>query len=179
MKRIVIASLIGIMLFSVPVQAAPEMIPIQKTAPQVSAENDAAEFLSQNAVKIPLNIYTECVSAGNEYQICPEMLMAICWVESNCQPDVKAGSCCGLMQVNPRWHTDRMDRLGVTDIYDPEGNIKVAADYLAELFRDNEDPAVVLMEYNGDSHAKEPGYLSIYAEKTLKISAALERVHGK
>lgn len=43
------------------------------------------------------------------------------------------GASCGYMQVQERWHWDRMERLGVTDLMHPFGNFRVGCDYLAEL----------------------------------------------
>lgn len=119
---------------------------------------------------------------GAESGICPELLQALAWKESRYQEEAEAGGCSGLMQVAGRWHWERMERLGVTDLHDPEGNMKVAADYLAELFARYEDPGMVLMVYNGDSQAaeyQETGELSKYAEAVLEKSYQLELEHGK
>lgn len=43
------------------------------------------------------------------------------------------GRSVGYMQVQRRWHEDRMARLGVTDLTDPYGNFRAGCDYLAEL----------------------------------------------
>jgi hypothetical protein len=43
------------------------------------------------------------------------------------------GRSVGYMQVQRRWHEDRMARLGVTDLTDPYSNFRVGCDYLAEL----------------------------------------------
>ena len=43
------------------------------------------------------------------------------------------GASCGFMQVQERWHWDRMERLGVTDLSDPFGNFRVGCNFLAEL----------------------------------------------
>lgn len=122
-------------------------------------------------------------TAGAEYNICPELLQAITWRESNYIPDVDNGSCKGLMQVSSRWHTDRMEELGVTDLHDPVGNMMVAADYLAELFEEHGDASVVLMFYSGDSRAEDYsrgiGKMSSYVSEVLEASATLEREHGK
>ena len=124
-----------------------------------------------------------CVEIGERYCICPELLMAMIEAESSGIPDAENGSCKGLMQVSERWHKDRMERLGVTDIYDPYGNILVAADYSVELAEKHEDVGMVLMVYNGDSRAKDYAEgkceLSSYAQKILDRSAELERLHGK
>lgn len=124
-----------------------------------------------------------CNEIGEMNGICPELLMAMIETESSGRADAENGSCKGLMQVSERWHYDRMERLGVTDIYDPYGNILVAADYLLELFEKHEDVGVVLMVYNGDSRADEFAAgeceLSNYAQNILARSETLERLHGK
>lgn len=122
------------------------------------------------------------IRVGEEFSICPELLQAAAWQESRYQEDAEAGGCSGLMQVSGCWHRERMERLGVVDLYDPEGNMRVAADYLAELFARYEDTGMVLMVYNGDSMAKEyqeTGELSDYAAAVLEKSYQLEQEHGK
>ena len=124
-----------------------------------------------------------CVEIGEIYGICPELLMAMIEAESSGNPKAKNGSCKGLMQISEKWHADRMERLGVYDIYDPYGNILAATDYLMELFEKHGDVGVVLMKYNGDSKAdyfvNGKCGLSGYAKKILERSAHLERIHGK
>ena len=120
---------------------------------------------------------------GGEYGICPELLQAVAWQESRYQETAQAAGCTGLMQISERWHQDRMEKLGVADLYDPAGNMKVAADYLSELAEKYEDIGMVLMIYNGDSRAedyqKTGTGLSDYADAVLEMSQQLEREHGK
>lgn len=120
---------------------------------------------------------------GSRYGICPELLQAMVFYESSNNPKAKsAGGDTGYMQVNKKWHKDRMDRLGVEDLTDGYGNILVGTDYLAELAEKYEDIPLVLMKYNGDSKADklfQEGKMSDYAEKILSLSAKLERAHGK
>lgn len=124
-----------------------------------------------------------CVEIGEMHGICPELLMAMIEAESSGNPKAANGSCKGLMQVSEKWHTDRMKRLGVSDIYDPYGNILVATDYLLELFEKHGDVGMVLMVFNGDSRANDYSEgkcgLSGYAKKILERSEHLERIHGK
>lgn len=124
-----------------------------------------------------------CSEIGEMYGICPELLMAMIEAESSGNPKATNGSCKGLMQVSDKWHTDRMERLGVSDIYDPYGNILVATDYLLELFEQYGDVGHVLMIYNGDSRADDYADgkcgLSGYSKKILERSEHLERIHGK
>lgn len=125
--------------------------------------------------------YTEEI--GAEYGICPELLQAMVFYESSNNPKAKnSGGDTGYMQINKKWHKDRMNRLGVQDLTDGYGNILVGADYLAELAKEYEDIPLVLMKYNGDSKADKlyrQGEMSDYAKKILDLSQELERLHGK
>lgn len=62
-------------------------------------------------------------------------VMAIAWKESLYQTDIigDGGDSIGMMQINTRWNTDRMERLGVTDLTDPVQSAMVAVDLLREL----------------------------------------------
>lgn len=139
----------------------------------VSQDNDT--YISEE-------IQGYCVEIGERYGVCPELLMAMIETESSGNPKAENGGCYGLMQVSTKYHSDRMERLGVTDIYDSYGNILVGTDYLMELAEEYGDIGVVLMKYNGFSKAEEyaeQGKLSKYAEKILERSADLEIIHGK
>jgi hypothetical protein len=65
------------------------------------------------------------------------------------------GNSVGYMQIYEKWHKERMEAEGVTDLYNPYENIRVGLNFLEELFLKYEDPAKVLMAYNmGESGAK-------------------------
>lgn len=126
--------------------------------------------------------YSYCYEIGNQYNICPELLMAVIEKESSGKSNATNGGCVGLMQVSARWHKDRMLRLGATDLYCERDNILVAADYLSELFQKYKDPSLVLDIYNGNSKAMwnyENGVISDYAGYILDRASELERLHGK
>lgn len=128
--------------------------------------------------------YNVCVEYGEEYNICPEFLMAVIEKESGGQADARNDGCIGLMQINAKWHKDRMERLGAKDLYDEEQNIHVAVDYLSELFEKYEEAYLVLMCYNmGEYKAQQlfdKGiYESNYAISICERAEELERLHGK
>ena len=126
--------------------------------------------------------YAYCYEIGNQYNICPELLMAVIEKESSGKSNATNGGCVGLMQVSARWHKDRMLRLGATDLYCERDNILVAADYLSELFQKYKEPSLVLDIYNGNSKAMwnyENGVISDYAGYILDRASELERLHGK
>ena len=74
------------------------------------------------------------------------------------------GKSVGLMQIQERWHKERMKRLGVTDLYDPEENITVGCDILSELLKKYGNYKDALSVYNsGNIHDGKQ-----YAERILK-----------
>lgn len=132
--------------------------------------------------EIPEDVQAACEKWGAAYDICPELLEAICYNESRYISTVENGTCKGLMQINTPYHKDRMKDCNVTDIFDIDSNIHVGADYLAELFKDHEDTAVVIGLYHGEANAEEKAKqnkLSSYTKKILEKAASLERAHGK
>ena len=134
-------------------------------------------FLLCNPCTLPENIQNMCVEAGEENGILPELLMAIIETESGGNTEAENNGCKGLMQVHEKVHTGRMDRLGVANIYDPEGNIKVGTDILLELFEQHEDTGLVLDLYNGNAKAFynfEHGIISDYSKRILERTEELE-----
>ena len=122
----------------------------------------------------------EDVSA--KYNVCPELILAIIEQESSGNPNAVNGDCKGLMQVSEKWHKDRMERLGVTDLFDPYGNILVGTDYFMELADEYDDLYLILMIYNGTSDAFERAETynwTEYAETIVKRTMELEEIHGK
>lgn len=152
--------------------------------PQTKEIEESRQRLEEIGVRIPNDVIYWCRAYGDEYGICPEVLEAICWVESNCISSISSadGSCKGLMQIKPSSHSKRMIRLNVNDIYDVKENIAIGSDYLHELMQ-TYDLTASLMAYNGDTGAIEryqrTGELSGYANKVLTIAKDLERIHFK
>lgn len=137
---------------------------------------------AEEQITVPEDVRKISEELGEAYNICPETIQAISWWESRFQPDAENGGCVGIMQVAPKWHKERMDRLGVTDLTDPRQNMMVAVDYLSNLVKDEEDMEEVLMRYHGESRINErleAGEMSAYVEGILTLSAELERQNGK
>lgn len=136
-----------------------------------------------NPIDVPPEVVEISEELGAQYDICPELIQAICFKESSLQPDAESDGHIGIMQVSTKWHKDRMDKLGVSDLFEPMQNMLVGTDYLAELIAQYEDVSVALMIYNGDSSAEDflngSADVSAYADEILAISAELERKNGK
>ena len=99
---------------------------------------------------IPLDGETQAYlrAACEETGVTYELALAVIWKETGYQNVTgDSGNSIGYMQVQPRWHQDRMNRLGVDDLSDPYGNFRVGCDYLAELLR-KYDTDKALTAYN-------------------------------
>jgi hypothetical protein len=107
------------------------------------------------------------------------LILAIIQKESHYNPTVNGSGAIGLMQVIPSCHTDRISRLGVSDIWDPYSNILVGTDLINDLLKIYKDPGLALMCYNmGEGNAlykyNNHGY-SGYALEVLSIKKEIER----
>ena len=80
-------------------------------------------------------LYKACGETGIRY----ELALAVIWQETDFRNVIgDGGESAGYMQVQEKWHRDRMERLGVTDLLDPYGNFLVGLDFLAELLEKHE-----------------------------------------
>lgn len=140
---------------------------------EISSVNGINIFKLPEETDIPEEYQNYCIEIGKQYHICPELLMAMIEQESSGRADiVNSAGDTGLLQVNPAWHRERMERLGVSDLTDPYSNILVAADYLAELFSENDgDIYLVLMKYNMRHETAEDMF---YAGKFSDYSVMVE-----
>lgn len=85
------------------------------------------------------------------------------------------GNSKGYMQIQERWHKDRMQEEGVADLCDPYGNIRVGLNFLDELYEKYGSMSKALMAYNmGESRAKqlwEQGILSTQYTRDIQERA--------
>lgn len=96
----------------------------------VSAEFDPVREDIPMDAELQRLLYQACGETGIRY----ELALAVIWKETdfrNIRGD--GGDSIGYMQVQPRWHSKRMERLGVSDLSDPYGNFLVGCDFLFEL----------------------------------------------
>lgn len=116
------------------------MEPSRSLTPQVAEKRNQTK-----EEKINEYIKEICLS----YNMEPEFVEVLVYQESRYDVNAKNHNCVGLMQINTYYHADRAKRLGVTDFYDPYGNILLGVDYLSELFYQYKDPRMVLRVYKG------------------------------
>lgn len=115
------------------------------------------------------------------YNVDPSIIIAMIWKESTYRVDVMGdnGNAYGLMQIQPRWHKERMKKLGVTDLLDPYQNVLVGIDYFAELYHKKDSYTWALMAYNGGpdyaNRLTKSGKISSYASAILQKQKDLIR----
>lgn len=103
-------------------------------------------------------LYAACTETGLRY----ELMLALVRKETDYRNVMgDGGESYGYCQVQPKWHSERMERLGVADLMDPTSNFRVACDYLAELLERYDLPQA-LTAYNSGK----PGE-SEYAETVI------------
>jgi hypothetical protein len=90
------------------------------------------------------------------------------------------GDSYGLMQIQPKWHQKRMDRMGCTNLLDPYQNVAVGIDYLAELMEYGKGIEWALMAYNGGPRYANKktanGEITKYVTRVLETVEDLEEL---
>lgn len=125
--------------------------------------------------------YIICKDYGVDYSL----IIAMIEIESGYKYDtVGKGGDIGYMQINQEWHTDRMERLGATDLKNPYQNVRVGIDYMAELLGQYQT-SVAVSAYNRGAHndsgtgaldlADKGQYQTEYSEKVLNRAAEIEK----
>ncbi len=114
---------------------------------------------------VPLDaaVQERIVEICREYQVDPAIVMAMINKESTFNPAAKGdgGASYGLMQIQAILHMERIARLGVTNLYDPEQNVLVGVDYLAELISKYNNISMALVAYNAGETGANNGWFSV------------------
>ena len=132
-----------------------------------SAEFDPVRDDIPLDAEIQLLLYKACEEIGIQY----ELALAIIWQETDFRNITgDGGNSIGYMQVQPRWHRERMERLGVTDLSDPYSNFLVGLDYLSELIDRYGSTEKALVAYN---QGEFKGTVTEYAKSVLKYKNIL------
>lgn len=125
---------------------------------------------------LDVDLQKHIIDICDNYGIVPEVVFAMIDQESdfNAAAVGDSGNSYGLLQIQQRYHKDRMEKLGCTDLLDPYQNVQVGVDYLAELYDKYGDIEMALVAYNcGCSGAKENyfdrgQYWSVYSYEVLE-----------
>lgn len=166
----------------IPTPAALEAKPSQAQEPaavNVCPEQDTDSIKSCiYSCALDPDLQAFVVQECRDYGIPPEVVFAMIETESGCNPAAIGdnGNSYGLMQVQARWHYERMISIGCTDLLDPEQNIIVGVNILVEqLNRYDGDIAAALTAYNQGSYN---GIVSDYAQIVLEKAGEMNVLHG-
>ena len=91
----------------------------------------------------------------------------------------------GYMQIYEKWHTDRMQNLGCTDLMNPYQNVRVGIDFLSYLLKKYGTIQDTLAAYNyGEKGAREylwsnGVYVYSYNTAIIQRMKEIEEVVGK
>ena len=130
-------------------------------------------------VPLDYELQLHIISEAIKHDIDPAIIFAMAYRESRYKTQAvgDSGSSLGLLQVQPKWHKKRMERLGCTDLLDPYQNVTVAVDYLAEqINRYGGSVAKGLTAYNKGHYA---GKVTNYANKILAHAEKLNNERGQ
>lgn len=102
---------------------------------------------------------------AKRYGLNPDIVKALIEEESGWVASAEGdnGNSIGLMQIQERWHKERLTRLGITNLCDPEQNVTVGCDILSELLNKYGNYEDALSVYNSGN--TEDG--KAYAERIL------------
>ena len=151
----------------------------------VSVEKPAIEtvqIIEQKLYDVPLSseLQQHIINTSEMYGVDPAIIMAMIDTESSFQANAVGddGRSYGLMQIQVRYHEERMQELGVSDMLNPYENVVVGIDYLAEQLARGNGIEWALMAYNGGaSYANEMsanGLISDYAANVLSKAGEIE-----
>ena len=172
---VVWALVLPVALFWEPSAEETQEVPEQEVIVTVTVVEEPEPTPEYNPVRddIPMDaelqilLYQACEETGIQY----ELALAVIKQETDFRNTTgDGGASNGYMQVQKKHHSDRMERLGVTDLADPYGNFLVGCDYLAELIAKDRGIEWALMGYNGG-----PGYANDMA-KAGKVSQYAKNV---
>lgn len=128
----------------------------------LAAKASPAEPIEPTIYDVPLSDDLQLYIANlcEEHHIEPEIVIGLIERESTFNADAVGdnGNSLGLMQIQPKWHKERMERLGCDDLLDPFQNVTVGVDILSELIDGYGDTERALMVYNAGASGAYNGW---------------------
>lgn len=129
-----------------------------------------------------MQIYTYCLCKQQNVRY--SLILAVIERESGYRYDCTGddGESVGYMQIMQRWHGERMQELGCTDLMNPYQNVRVGVDYLSELIERYGTIQDALAAYNyGEKGVREKlwsngVYVYEYNETIMRRMKEIEEV---
>lgn len=117
-------------------------------------------------VPLDANTQLEIKEICSEFNIDYELILGIIATESRFKPDVigDGGNSFGLMQIQPKWCQNLIERESITDILDPLQNVRLGCAIFSQLKDLYDTDYRALQAYNTGNPNSQNGY----AEKVYK-----------
>ena len=128
-NKLVIMILVSISMFQINTDISTDVI--QPSEISVTTELNGSNNNINTELSIKEYIKIECAKRNLDYRI----IYSVIEQESKWNEDAIGdnGDSLGLMQIQSRWHKNRMDNLGVSNLLDPYQNVLVGIDIIDEL----------------------------------------------
>lgn len=166
-------------------ETVPEFVKLPPMVEEAAPEAiEAQQYRYIQGCPLSKELQQEIFDICEKYNVSFEFVMAVINRESRFDINAEGDGCesVGLMQVQEKWHSELMEELGVSDLYDPVQNVEVGVALLASYFEKHEDVYFVLMKYNGGAkyayRMTEAGKVSDYALEITETAIMYERQNG-
>lgn len=153
----------------------PETEPVTETV-----ETENPNLVTYYDVPLSEDLQDHIFEMCKKKNVDPIVIIAMIRRESNYKASNMGdgGDSYGLMQIQPKWHKKRMDKLGCTDLLDPYQNVTVGIDLFGDLLSTGKGVEWALMAYNGgSSYANKKaanGEITKYVERVMQTVQDLE-----
>jgi soluble lytic murein transglycosylase-like protein len=137
---------------------------------EIPTEETTEPTVTLYDVPLDHDLQLHIISEANAHGIDPAIIMAMAYKESsyNVNSVGDGGNSYGLLQIQPKWHYKRMQKLGCTDLLDPYQNVIVGIDYLcAQLARYDGHIGKALTAYNAGHYS---GTITNYAKTIMAMA---------
>ena len=142
----------------------------EPTETEMPTEEATEPSVALYDVPLEETLQLHIISEANAHGIDPAIIMAMAYRESTYNPNCigDGGDSYGLLQIQPKWHYKRMQKLGCTDLLDPYQNVIVGIDYLCEqLARYDGHMGKALTAYNAGHYS---GKVTSYANTVMAMA---------
>ena len=163
-----------------PAAPAAVAVPAASAGPESSRYRALSEFLAKRyrvSQAVTHDLVTIAHAAGQQIGVDPLLIIAVIAVESRFNPIAESvAGAKGLMQIIPRYHTDKFrDFGGVKAVFDPEANIVVGSQIIKEYLARTGNLSSALQLYVGAASDQD----TVYFGKVMTEKQRLMRVIGQ
>ena len=133
--------------------------------------------VSQDAIR---DLVTTAYAEGGRLGVDPLLIIAVMAVESSFNPFAESvAGAKGLMQVIPRYHSDKFDGSEAgKSVLDPDINIQIGARILKDYIRRGGSLVAGLQMYNGSPGDESNAYANRVLSEQQRLQQVVRRVHG-